>query len=89
VSNPLAFLANPRQHPTNMAYTNGFAYGAALNMLSLLMPLYALDLGFRLSDQGIIVAAPAVFMIIMRLPGGPSPTGSARSSSCGSPSSPW
>ncbi|MEK9658329.1 MAG: MFS transporter [Chloroflexota bacterium] len=70
MSNPLAFLLNPRQHPTNMAYTNGFAYGAALNMLGLLMPLYALDLGFRLSDQGIIVAAPAVFMIILRLPGG-------------------
>lgn len=66
----LGVLAHPRSHPTHLAYANGFAYGVGLNMLGILMPLYAHDLGYSLTDLGIIVAAPAVFMILLRLPGG-------------------
>lgn len=66
----LTFAAHPRRYPTYLAYLNGFTYGFSLNILTLLVPLHAIDLGFRLSDQGIIVAAPAVFMLALRLPGG-------------------
>ena len=66
----LGFAAHPRRYPTYLAYINGFTYGFSLNILTLLVPLHAIDLGFRLSDQGIIVAAPAVFMVALRLPGG-------------------
>jgi MFS family permease len=45
-------------------------YGLSLNTMMLLVPLYAINQGFRLSDQGIVIAAPAVFMVILRLPGG-------------------
>ena len=58
------------RNPTHLAYLNGFTYGFGVGTLTLLVPLYAIDLGFRLSDQGIIVAAPAIFMITLRLPGG-------------------
>ena len=66
----LTFAAHPRRYPTYLAYLNGFTYGFGIGTLSILVPLYAIDLGFRLSDQGIIVAAPAVFMVALRLPGG-------------------
>jgi len=65
-----AFLRHPRQHPTNLAYFISFVYGLGLYSLMLLIPLYAINQGFRLSNQGIIIAAPAVFMILLRLPGG-------------------
>ena len=58
------------RNPTYLAYLNGFTYGLGVGTLTLLVPLYAIDLGFRLSDQGIIVAAPAIFMVALRLPGG-------------------
>ena len=58
------------RNPTYLAYLNGFTYGLGVRTLTLLVPLYAIDLGFRLSDQGIIVAAPAIFMVALRLPGG-------------------
>jgi MFS family permease len=45
-------------------------YGLSINTMMLLVPLYAINQGFRLSDQGIIIAAPAAFMVILRLPGG-------------------
>lgn len=64
------FIRHPRQQPTNLAFFNGFMYGLGLYAMVLLIPLYAISLGFRLSDQGIVIAAPAVFMIILRLPGG-------------------
>ena len=64
------FLAHPRQQPTNLAFFNGFMYGLSLNAMMLLIPLYAINQGFRLSDQGIIIAAPAAFMVLLRLPGG-------------------
>jgi MFS family permease len=64
------FVRHPRQQPTNLAFVNGFMYGLSLNAMSLLIPLYAIQQGFRLSDQGILIAAPAVFMIALRLPGG-------------------
>ena len=65
-----AFVRHPRRQPTNLAFFNGFMYGLSLNSMMLLIPLYAIEQGFRLSDQGIIIAAPAIFMIILRLPGG-------------------
>ena len=65
-----AFIRHPRQQPTNLAYFNGFMYGFSLYAMMLLIPLYAINQGFRLSDQGIVIAAPAVFMILLRLPGG-------------------
>jgi MFS family permease len=64
------FLAHPRHQPTNLAFFNGFMYGLGLNAMMLLIPLYAINQGFRLSDQGIIIAAPAAFMVVLRLPGG-------------------
>jgi len=64
------FARHPRQQPTNMAFLNGGMYGLSLNGLMLLIPLYSIHLGLRLSDQGIIIAAPAAFMVIARLPGG-------------------
>jgi MFS family permease len=63
------FLRHPRQQPTNLAFGNGVMYGLCLNSMMLLVPLYAIEQGFRLSDQGIVIAAPAVFMIALRLPG--------------------
>lgn len=66
----LGVATRPRQHPTQLAYVNGFAYGVGLNMLGLLIPLYALDQGYDLRNLGIIVAAPAFFMVLLRLPGG-------------------
>ncbi|MDA0798852.1 MAG: MFS transporter [Chloroflexi bacterium] len=66
----LAFLRHPRQQATNLAFGNGFMYGLSLNSMMLLIPLYAISEDFRLSDQGIVIAAPAVFMVILRLPGG-------------------
>ncbi len=66
------FARHPRQQPTNLAFFNGGMYGLSLNAMMLLIPLHAIDLGFRLSDQGIIIAAPAAFMVFARLPGGAS-----------------
>ncbi len=63
------FARHPRQQPTNLAFFNGGMYGLSLNAMMLLIPLHAIDLGFRLSDQGIIIAAPAAFMVFARLPG--------------------
>lgn len=65
-----AFARNPRQQPTNMAFLNGFTYGLSLNAMMLLIPLYAIDHGVDLKNLGVVVAAPAIFMIILRLPGG-------------------
>jgi MFS family permease len=65
-----SFLAHPRRYPTTLSYINGFFYGVGLNMLGVLVPLYAISLGWSLSDQGIVVAAPAIFMLLLRLPGG-------------------
>lgn len=70
ISGFAAFLRHPRKQPTNLAFGNGFMYGLSLNSMMLLVPLYAINQGFRLSDQGIVIAAPAVFMVILRLPGG-------------------
>lgn len=66
----VAFIKHPRQQPTSLAFSNGFIYGLSLNTMMLLIPLYAISQGFRLSDQGIVIAAPALFMVILRLPGG-------------------
>ncbi len=63
-------VTHPRRYPTTFSYVNGFSYGIGLNMLGLLVPLYAIHLGMSLSSQGVIIAAPAIFMILLRLPGG-------------------
>lgn len=65
-----AFPSHLRRHPTTLSYINGFCYGMALGMLAVLVPLYALALDWSLMDQGIVVAAPAACMILLRLPGG-------------------
>ncbi len=70
VSGFAAFARHPRQQPTNLAFFNGSMYGVTMSAMGLLIPLYAIQQGFRLSDQGILIAAPAVFMIALRLPGG-------------------
>ncbi|MEE8517810.1 MAG: MFS transporter, partial [Dehalococcoidia bacterium] len=64
------FVAHPRAHPTGLSYLNGFSYGLGINMLMLLVPLYIIDLGFSLSDLGLVVSSAAVFMILLRLAGG-------------------
>ena len=53
------FVQHPRQQPTNLAFFNGFMYGLSMTAMTLLIPLYAISQGFRLSEQGIIIAAPA------------------------------
>ncbi len=65
-----AFARRPRNHPTYLGYTNGFVYGFGMGASTILFPLYAIDLDIRLSGQGIIVAAPGVAMILLRLVGG-------------------
>lgn len=65
-----SFVRHPRSQPTYLGYTNGFVYGFGMSGLMLLVPLYVLSLDFNLADLGFIVAAPAFFMIPMRLPGG-------------------
>ena len=70
ISTLAAFAAHPRRFPTYQGYTNGFIYGFGMGASTVLFPLYAISLGFRLSDQGIIVAAPATVMILLRLIGG-------------------
>ena len=70
ISTLARFAAHPRRFPTYQGYTNGFIYGFGMGASTVLFPLYAISLGFRLSDQGIIVAAPATVMILLRLIGG-------------------
>ena len=65
-----SFTKNPRSKPTYLGYTNGFAYGFSLNALQVLVALYVIHLGFNMSELGIVVAAPAIFMVALRLPGG-------------------
>ena len=64
------FVRRPRSHPTYLGYTNGLVYGFGMGASTILFPLYAIDLDIRLSGQGIIVAAPGVIMILLRLVGG-------------------
>ncbi len=65
-----AFARHPRSYPTYLGYTNGFVYGFGMGASTILFPLYAIDLDISLSGLGIIVAAPAVAMIMLRLLGG-------------------
>ncbi len=64
------FARSPRSHPTYLGYTNGLIYGFGMGASTILFPLYAIDLDIRLSGQGVIVAAPGVAMILLRLVGG-------------------
>jgi len=70
VSGFAEFARHPRRQPTNLAFVNGAMFGFSLSAMTLLIPLYAIQQGFRLSDQGIIISAAAVFMVLLRLPGG-------------------
>jgi len=70
VSGFAEFARHPRQQPTNLAFFNGAMFGFSLSAMTLLIPLYAIQQGLRLSDQGIIISAAAVFMVLLRLPGG-------------------
>lgn len=65
-----AFARNPRRFPTRLGYLNGFVYGYGMGASTILFPLYAINLGFDLSVQGFIVAAPGIAMIMLRLVGG-------------------
>lgn len=50
-----------------MLYTAGFSYMIALGLVQVLVPLYALHLGFDLAELGVIVASQAVFGLMLRL----------------------
>ena len=68
--NVVAMVRHPHQHPLELSYLNGFSYGIGMSMLSLLVPLYIIRLGFSLADMGLVVSSAAVFMIVLRLLGG-------------------
>ncbi len=53
-----------------MLYTAGFSYMIALGLAQVLVPLYALHLGYDLAALGIIVASQAVFGLLLRLVAG-------------------
>ena len=68
--NVVAMVRHPHHHPLELSYLNGFSYGIGMSMLSLLVPLYIIRLGFSLADMGLVVSSAAVFMIVLRLLGG-------------------
>ncbi len=51
-------------------YIAAVAYGITLAMLNVLVPLYALHLGYNLKTMGAIVSSQAIFQLGMRLFGG-------------------
>jgi MFS family permease len=52
---------------TTLVYLAGFTYHIGLSGTLLLVPLYALHLGFALDELGIIIASQAVFGLFLRL----------------------
>ena len=46
----VAIVRHPHHHPLELSYLNGFSYGIGMSMLSLLVPLYIIRLGFSLAD---------------------------------------
>ena len=52
---------------TVLIYTSTFSYMVTLGATLILVPLYALHLGFDLAELGIIVASQAVFGLFLRL----------------------
>lgn len=60
-------------HPTRAArilYVAGFSYMITLGATQVLVPLYALHLGYDLRRLGILVASQAVFGLVLRVTGG-------------------
>lgn len=52
---------------TSLVYLAGFTYHIGLSGTLILVPLYALHLGFDLDELGIIIASQAVFGLFLRL----------------------
>ena len=52
---------------TALIYTASFSYMVTLGATQILVPLYALHLGFDLAELGIIIASQAVFGLFLRL----------------------
>jgi MFS family permease len=50
-----------------LIYTASFSYMITLGMVQILVPLYALHLGYDLAELGIIVASQAIFGLMLRL----------------------
>jgi MFS family permease len=60
-------------HPTRAArilYGAGFSYMITLGATQVLVPLYALHLGYDLGRLGVLVASQAVFGLVLRVSGG-------------------
>jgi len=52
---------------TALIYLAGFTYHIGLGATLILVPLYALHLGFDLAELGVIIASQAVFGLLLRL----------------------
>ena len=52
---------------TGLIYLAGFTYHIGLGATLILVPLYALHLGFDLAELGVIIASQAVFGLFLRL----------------------
>ena len=50
-----------------LIYASSFSYQITLGLIQVLVPLYALHLGYDLATLGIIVASQAVFGLVLRL----------------------
>ncbi len=50
-----------------LMYTSAFSYQITLGLIQVLVPLYALHLGYDLTTLGVIVASQAVFGLMLRL----------------------
>ena len=50
-----------------LIYTSAFSYQLTLGIIQVLVPLYALHLGYDLTTLGVIVASQAVFGLMLRL----------------------
>ena len=59
--------ARAESRATALIYTASFSYMITLGFTMLLVPLYALHLGFDLAELGIIVSSQALFGLFLRL----------------------
>lgn len=50
-----------------LIYTAAFSYQITLGLVQVLVPLYALHLGYSLASLGVVVASQAVFGLLLRL----------------------
>lgn len=66
--NALATLdSRAESRAVSLIYAAGFSYIITLGLVSVLVPLYALALGFNLAELGALVASQAVFGLMLRL----------------------